>query len=287
MNRTNERVFIPSSLLANRDLCQASGANIKTLRNRGETDALSAAVSRYASDVDLHFSPTYSERVILRNGLAVDLRLIRPDDKQHLLRGFHELSSTSRYLRFLVPKTSLSDRELRYLTEVDYRVHVAIAAATVPTDDNEEPRGLGIARLIALDHEPGQAEAAIAVRDDIQGQGLGSILFQRLVAAGRERGITHVRCEVLAYNAAMKDLISAIAPKYTLDIGGGVMTIVFPLDEHSAPADIVATAADSADGASDSTKPTSDVHWSPLQAFFSSLARGTMRLRELFTAPRS
>ena len=260
-------------------------AKVKTLPNRGEHGALSALVSRYASAVDLHFSPTYSERVQLRNGMAVDLRLIRPDDKQHLLRGFHELSSTSRYLRFLVPKTSLSDRELRYLTEVDYRVHVAIAAATVPADDSEEPRGLGIARLIALDHEPGHAEAAIAVRDDIQGQGLGSILFQRLVAAGRERGITHVCCEVLAHNAAMKDLISAIAPKHSLDVGGGVMTIVFPLDEHAMTA--TATAPTDEEASSDSTATIPDLSWSPLQAFFTSLARGTMRLRELFIAPRS
>lgn len=246
---------------------------------------MSAPLSRYANAVDLHFSPTYSERVQLRNGMAVGLRLIRPDDKQQLLRGFHELSSTSRYLRFLVPKTSLSDRELRYLTEVDYRIHVAIAAATVPADENDEPQGLGIARLIALDDEPGHAEAAIAVRDDIQGQGLGSILFQRLVAAGRERGITHVRCEVLAYNAAMKDLISAIAPKHSIDIGGGVMTIVFPLDEQTTRATATATPAEPPDQVI--SEAASDVPWNPLQAFFSSLARGTMRLRELFTTPRS
>ena len=50
--------------------------------------------------VGLRFTPGYNERVMLRNGAAAELRLIRPDDKELLLRGFHELSSTSRYLRF-------------------------------------------------------------------------------------------------------------------------------------------------------------------------------------------
>ena len=162
--------------------------------------------------VGLRFTPGYNERVTLRNGASAELRLIRPDDKELLLRGFHELSSTSRYLRFLVPKTSLSTSELRYLTEVDHLNHIAIGAVSIPASSDEEPRGLGIARLIAIKDEPGYAEAAIAVRDEIQGQGLGSMLFQRLVAAGRERGITHVRCEVLAANNTMKDLIASIAP---------------------------------------------------------------------------
>ncbi len=227
--------------------------------------------------VSMRFSPGYSECVTLRNGSAAELRLIRPDDKELLLRGFHELSSTSRYLRFLVPKTSLSTSELRYLTEVDHLTHIAIGAVSIPASSDEEPRGLGIARLIAIKDEPGYAEAAIAVRDEIQGQGLGSMLFQRLVAAGRERGITHVRCEVLAANNTMKDLIASIAPNYTVDVGGGVVSIVFPLDVPTAPP---------VELASDAIEPASVRDWNPMQTFFTALAHGTAKLRELFAASR-
>ena len=225
--------------------------------------------------VSLHFSPGYSECVTLRNGLAAELRLIRPDDKELLLRGFHELSSASRYLRFLVPKTSLSTNELRYLTEVDHLTHIAIGAVSMPGASDAEPRGLGIARLIAIKDEPGYAEAAIAVRDEVQGHGLGSILFHRLVAAGRERGITHVRCEVLAANNTMKDLIASIAPHYTVDVGGGVVSIIFPLD----PSAVVPS--QQPDPASIAVR-----EWNPMQAFFTALAHGTAKLRELFAATR-
>ena len=227
------------------------------------------------TSVSLRFSPGYNERITLRNGLTAELRLIRPDDKELLLRGFHELSSASRYLRFLVPKTSLSTNELRYLTEVDHLTHIAIGAVSIPNASDDEARGLGIARLITIKDEPGYAEAAIAVRDEVQGQGLGFILFHRLVAAGRERGITHVRCEVLAANNTMKDLIASIAPHYTVDVGGGVVSIVFPLDPSAG-----------APGHRPDPASIAVRDWNPMQAFFTALARGTAKLRELLAATR-
>jgi GNAT superfamily N-acetyltransferase len=220
--------------------------------------------------VPLHFTPNYHERIVLRDGLNVELRLIRPDDRELLLRGFHELSSTSRYLRFLVPKLSLSGSELRYLTEVDHLRHVAIGVVSVPSSADEEPHGLGIARLIALADKPGYAEAAIAVLDARQGQGIGSLLFTRLLEAARERQITHVCCEVLAHNAAMISLISQSAPSYAVDVGGGVMTIVFPID---APADTLKPTEP--DEAQTSTAPPEK---SALQTFFSLVARATVLL---------
>src|SRR5215510_13319274 len=108
------------------------------------------------------------------------------------------MSPQSRYLRFFTPKACLTEDELRYLTEIDQERHFALGASTV-----DERDGLGVARFIRLDGEPGVAEAAIAVVDEMHGQGLGSLLFMRLVAAARERGVERVRCEVLGSNLAM------------------------------------------------------------------------------------
>src|SRR5262245_19880796 len=112
--------------------------------------------------------------------------MVRPDDKERLRRGFHRLSPEARYLRFFTPKVDLSEDELRYLTETAGVRHVAIGA--VRAGDDEE--GLGVARFILLDDAPGTAEAAVAVLDEIQGQGLGTLLFLRLLAAARERGVS-------------------------------------------------------------------------------------------------
>jgi GNAT superfamily N-acetyltransferase len=158
----------------------------------------------------------------------VVLRCVRPDDKERLRAGFQRLSPESRYLRFHGVKTELSEQELRYLTEIDGVRHFALGAHRAGNEDD----GVGIARLIQLDGEPGVAEAAITVADDMQGKGLGTLLFQRLVAAAAERGIEHVRCLVLGSNHAMQDLLRKLALADTrVTIEQGVATIDLRLDD--------------------------------------------------------
>jgi GNAT superfamily N-acetyltransferase len=148
------------------------------------------------------------------------------------------MSPTSRYLRFFAPKSELSDAELRYLTECDGVDHVAIGATRVD-DDDRETDGLGVARFIRSHDDREVAEAAIAVVDEVQRKGLGTMLFQRLVAAAAERGIARFRCDVLAENAGMIDLIESFDPERTVTLDAGVMTIELVLPTPSR--DVAAT----------------------------------------------
>jgi GNAT superfamily N-acetyltransferase len=173
------------------------------------------------------FDDTYEEHATLRDGSPVLLRLIQPDDKQLIRDGFERLSPESRYRRFFTPKHHLSDEELCYLTEIDQVRHVAIGALRRGEDGRD--LGLGVARFVALDPEPGTAEAAIAVLDEMQGKGLGSLLFQRLVAAACERGVTRFRCEVLGSNRAMHEFLRGQAADATVHWESGVAAIEFVL----------------------------------------------------------
>lgn len=179
----------------------------------------------------LHFSSDYVEHVTLRDGTKVFLRLIVPQDRALLEAGFNRWSPESRYARFLASKTSLTDDELRYLTEVDQHDHFAMGAIQESSDSTSEPVGLGIARFIRLPELHATAEAAIAVADEAQGRGLGKLLFLRLCAAAAERGIERFRCEVLGSNTGMAGLIETIAPERTVHVGGGVMSIEMVLPD--------------------------------------------------------
>jgi GNAT superfamily N-acetyltransferase len=177
---------------------------------------------------DRFFSADYVEQATLRDGTPIHMRLVRPTDKDLLRAGFERLSSTARYTRFLGPKSALSDDELHYLCDLDQENHFAIGALRGDGDGDGEPAkpvGLGIARFVRLPDPPNTAEAAITVADEVQHQGLGTLLFLRLVAAAAERGIERFRCEVLAGNAAMTALIAQIDPERTVEIGNGVMSI--------------------------------------------------------------
>jgi GNAT superfamily N-acetyltransferase len=170
----------------------------------------------------MHFDRDYVERATLRDGTEVVLRLIRPEDKELLHRGFKQLSDESRYRRFFAVKHDLTPQELRYLTEVDGVRHFALGAVSADGHD-----GIGVARFIQLDGEPGVAEAAIAVADAHQGKGLGSLLFQRLVAAASERGVARFRCEVLGSNKGMADLVLALSPEVSVQVSAGVSSMEF------------------------------------------------------------
>src|SRR6266568_8681079 len=74
------------------------------------------------------FDGRYRETALLRDGSRVVLRLVRPDDKALLRRGFERLSPESRYRRFMSAKSQLTDAELAYLTEVDGWSHFALGA---------------------------------------------------------------------------------------------------------------------------------------------------------------
>jgi len=186
------------------------------------------------------FSLDYVEHATLRDGTPIVMRLVLPGDKDVLRAGFDKLSPESRYARFLAPKAQLSDDELRYLCDIDHEEHFAIGAILDDSDDEREddgdggqrpraPIGLGIARFIRLADPPNTAEAAIAVADEVQHQGLGQLLFLRLVAAAAERGIATFRCEVLSTNAGMAGLITQVAPDRTIEVGDGVMSIEITL----------------------------------------------------------
>ncbi len=180
-----------------------------------------------------HFDGRYRERARLADGREVRLRLVRPADKPLFVEALRRLSPESRYARFLAAKSSLNEGELRYLTELDGVDHFALGALAGLGRDR---RGLGVARFVRLEDEPDVADAAIVVTDDAQGRGLGRLLFLRLVAAARERGIGRFRCDVLAANERMRALLHEIAPAARDQPDGAAVTVDVPLLDVAADA---------------------------------------------------
>jgi protein lysine acetyltransferase len=139
----------------------------------------------------------------LEDGTSVVIRPIRPADKPELVSGLHRLSPKSVHQRFLSPKPGLSRVELRYLTEVDGRNHVAFVA-----EEAAHPgRIVAVGRYVRLREEPQAAEAAITVGDCIQRRGLGSLLAEILAHAAAQHGIARFTATMLADNVAAHRLM--------------------------------------------------------------------------------
>ncbi len=152
---------------------------------------------------------TFCEEQTLADGARITLRFIRPDDAPELRRCFTRLSPRSRYLRFRGGLPELTEEMVAYLTRVDGDKHVAIVATTESLDLKSEV-GLGVARFVRLDDEPGVAEAAVTVVDDAQGRGIGRLLMRALATLALERGVRVFRGEVLADNERMRHMLEEV-----------------------------------------------------------------------------
>jgi acetyltransferase len=159
----------------------------------------------------------------LRDGTAVLIRPIRPDDKALLRAGVACASPESLRRRFLTPKPALSQRELSYLTEVDGRDHVAFVAVAM-----DEPRRLlGVGRWVRLADDPQTAEAAVIIADAVQGQGLGRIIGLRLADEARWLGIKRFAATILDENVAARRLMRTLTERLEQGPGaGGVHELV-------------------------------------------------------------
>ncbi len=56
----------------------------------------------------------------LKDGTAVTIRAVRPDDKKRFTVAFKNLEPESVYTRFFLFKSDLTDQELKTATEVDF-----------------------------------------------------------------------------------------------------------------------------------------------------------------------
>jgi GNAT superfamily N-acetyltransferase len=162
---------------------------------------------------------------VLNDGTPIRVRPIAPKDKQRLAEGWKQLSAHSRYLRFVQAKSTLSESDLVYLTEIDYNNHFAWAAETLDVPD---PPGVGIARYVRDPNEHNVAEAALAVVDSRQRQGLGRILLQALIDAARENGIERFRAYVSSSNQQVLESLTAIGATQS-QAGDGMVKLELPL----------------------------------------------------------
>lgn len=156
----------------------------------------------------------------LRDGSEVRIRPIRPDDRERMQAAFRRLSRESRYQRFLVSTTQLTDEMLDYLTEVDHHDHEALVALDAATGE-----GVGVARYVRLEPGGDAAEAAITVIDDWQGRGLGTLLLELLARRAMREGITRFRGTLLARNTEIIDVLERLAPVRVIDRELGTVEI--------------------------------------------------------------
>lgn len=167
----------------------------------------------YPADLETHRTT--------HDGLEIFLRPVKISDEPLLKDFFYALSDQSIYRRFFAVLKNFSHERLQDFVVVDYTVDLVILAV-LQTEDKEEIVGMGQYGIDATTHT---AEVAFAVRDDHQGQGIGTELLAYLTYLARRRGLLGFTAEVLMENRGMLHLFEKMGFDIQKRVESGVYTL--------------------------------------------------------------
>ena len=174
-------------------------------------------------------STGFEARVVeLRDGTRVHLRPITPEDEPLLHEAVAAMSERTVYFRFFSPIKRMSDALAHRLAVVDYKDRFAIVATTHKPGSRE--RIVGVARYDRAT-QTDIAEVAVAVIDEFQRRGLGSMLLAELARVARSHGIRSFQLIVLPENREMLGLLHKMGWIHQAKVVGGVYEISFELPE--------------------------------------------------------
>jgi RimJ/RimL family protein N-acetyltransferase len=171
-----------------------------------------------------------------RSGRVVTSRLLEPDDVDLLVEFFHHLSPESRRRRFHQNVEYVSDdliqESARLLANVDNRTQGG-AVLALEKDDDGTPRVIGVARLGRPPGKPNDpsAEAAIVIRDDYHGEGIGTELLRRLVLLAKQMKVKEMLAVIEADNTPAVRLFRELGLPTEIDTSQGETTMMIQIPE--------------------------------------------------------
>ena len=179
-------------------------------------------------------TPRFSHPARLRNGTAVLVRNIRPDDRERIIAAFHKLDAETIYTRFFSAKKELTEADLGRIDSADFE-RAVVLVATLGSGADEVIIGGGAYTVLDRPAEPKTAEVSFTVEEDYHGQGLSGLFMRLLTQIGREHGIQRFEAEVLAGNVAMLKVFQRSGLPMSKQIEDGVVHVAMDLDP-AAPA---------------------------------------------------
>nr|WP_283101679.1 bifunctional acetate--CoA ligase family protein/GNAT family N-acetyltransferase [Halomonas populi] len=168
------------------------------------------------------------EWITLKNGMNVEVRPIRAEDAP-LITAFHtQLSEESIRFRYFHHKADLTKRDLSMLAQINYDRQMAFIAEHERDDGSRQM--LGVVR-VWNDPDNIRTEFSIIIRDDMQGQGLGSLLMNKMIRYCKGVGTLEMFGKVMADNFPMRNLMKHLGFRLRYNMEEQVMDVTLPLNE--------------------------------------------------------
>ena len=190
----------------------ASGERVVALDARVIVHGPDVSPGRLPRTAIRPYPTQYIRRWTMKNGTAVVIRPIRPEDEPLIVKFHEAVSERSVYFRYFhMEKLSTRVAHDRLIPKcfIDYDREMALVADF----HNPQTRGheiFAVGRLTKMPAER-EAEVAVIVSDQNQGHGLGTELLSRLIEVGRNEKLERIVANILPENLAMQSLANHFA----------------------------------------------------------------------------
>ncbi|MHB0775458.1 bifunctional acetate--CoA ligase family protein/GNAT family N-acetyltransferase [Halomonas sp. WWR20] len=168
------------------------------------------------------------EWVELENGMHVEVRPIRGEDAPLITKFHTHLSEESIRFRYFHHKANLSKRDLSLLTHINYDRQMAFIAEHKREDGSMEM--LGVVR-VWNDPDNIRTEFSIIIRDDLHGQGLGSLLMNKMIRYCKGVGTLEMEGKIMVDNHPMRALMKHLGFTCRYNMEEQVVDAVLRLNE--------------------------------------------------------
>ncbi|GAA0399826.1 GNAT family N-acetyltransferase [Cocleimonas flava] len=165
---------------------------------------------KHFSHLAIHPYPSDWRRFItIKNHKKVELRPIRSEDAQAEVELINNMSSKSKYFRFMHAVNDLTPEMLSRFTKLDYDREMAFGAFI---QKKNKDKLLGVSRY-SINPDKKSCEFAIGIADKYQGLGLARQLMLILIEHVKDRDLKIIEGTVLKNNTSMDNLMDSLGFK--------------------------------------------------------------------------
>ncbi|WP_426417105.1 bifunctional acetate--CoA ligase family protein/GNAT family N-acetyltransferase [Aestuariirhabdus sp. LZHN29] len=161
----------------------------------------------------------------LRDGSTVLLRPIRPEDEPSHKAFDLSLTREDRYKRFFGEVGEMTHEDMAHLTQIDYDREMAFIATR---QENQLDTTLGVVR-VHVDPDGTEAEFAVILRPNTQGQGLGRMLMEKVISYCKQQQIDEIMGYTMPENRGMIELSRKLGFKVKFMLEDGMVEMRMPL----------------------------------------------------------
>jgi RimJ/RimL family protein N-acetyltransferase len=160
--------------------------------------------------------------VWLPNARRVHVRALHDLEDGPIRELYARLSPQSRYMRFFSPMPALPESVMRLLSHSDYHRSLSLVAESY---DAAAVEVIALGSFGAIDDR--NVEVALVVRDDWQGQRVGTELARRVMDAAESRGFHRFIASFRSENVAIRRLLAGVGDVVSAKASGGISEFAF------------------------------------------------------------